>query len=321
MTFSDLIKLIKRYIKLVILVPLICIVVSITTVLLLPNTYVAKATLLTSGDVSLAAGFAQSEAAFYSQNDIFVTASTETGYRTISIEAEGKDYGGCIAAANATVLAAADDCREVTEKVSVTANEATFASSTSPSLIKTGLVAFVVGLFVAICVIIIFDIVKAPIKSGQDAEDAAELPVIGVIPNRDRGERLLANVRFLSDEIPSTIAVVPAGLTGTTLTCAELTSAFENAGFSASRVKGSAHAQGLNTIAIPGVISIIECASLDEGVGAVYIAREADLTIVCVNQWIDTRKSLESVVDELKFAKAKVKGIVYLSSRYSGRRY
>lgn len=91
--------------------------------------------------------------------------------------------------------------------------------------------ALFAGLFVAICLIVLIDILKTPIKSKSDIEAAADLPVIGTIPNRVRGERLLANIRFICDEPPSTIAVVPVGLTGSTLTCAELTSAWSTLKF------------------------------------------------------------------------------------------
>ena len=176
--------------------------------------------------------------------------------------------------------------------------------------------ALFAGLFVAICLIVLIDILKTPIKSKSDIEAAADLPVIGTIPNRDRGERLLANIRFICDEPPSTIAVVPVGLTGSTLTCAELTSALEHSKVSVSRVQGNAHAEGFNHVSLPGIVTIIECAPLSEGVGAVYIAKEADITILCATEWRDSRKALAAIVEEFRFAKIKLGGVVFLTSRY-----
>lgn len=311
MTLADLLKLIRHYVKLVIAIPLISAVIAAGTVFLLPTTYEAKATLLTNGDIALSSGFAQNEAATYSKNGIEVSSTTDTAYRTIVITAIGKDYGGCIAAANATVSAAAEDCR-----AAVMTNEATTASSASPSVPKVALMALLLGLFVSICIVVIIDIVKAPIKSQNDVELSSGLPVIGVIPNRDRGERLLANVRFLTDGDLNTIAIVPIGLSGGVLTCAELSSAFERSGTVVSRVKGSPHAEGLNQPVFPGVLSLIECAPLNEGVGAVYIAKESDITILCVSEWRDSRKALSSVVEELKFAKANLGGVVFLTAGY-----
>lgn len=84
-----------------------------------------------------------------------------------------------------------------------------------------------------------------------------------------------------------------------------------------SRVKGSPHAEGLNQPVLSGVLSLIECAPLNEGVGAVYIAKESDITILCVSEWRDSRKALSSVVEELKFAKANLVGVVFLTAGYS----
>lgn len=315
MTFSDLAKLIRHYVKLVIIVPVICIAVSVAFVLLSPPCYEAKATLLTNGDIALASGFAQSEAEKYSQNGIKVTAKSDTSSRTITITAEGRDYGGCIAASNATVSAASKDVRDTSEQTSISTNEATYAESTGPGMLKIALLALFVGLFLAVCVVVVIDLIKTPIKSKSDIETASSLPVIGTIPNRDRGERLLANVRFLSDGIPSTIAVVPVGYTGAALTCAELASAFECANIAVTRVKGSPHAQGIADVALPEIVTIVECAPIAEGMGGVYIAKDAEATILCASVWRDSRKALASIVEELHFAKAKVGGVVVLSTR------
>lgn len=319
MAITDLIKLIRHYFKIVITVPLVCVVITCAALIILPSNYKAKATLLTDGDIALAGGFAQNEAVIYSQDGITVTSKADTAYRTITITAEGNDYGGCIAAANATVLAAANDYHAANGQASISTNEATMADSTSPNIFKIFAIALVIGLFIDLCVIVIIDMVKTPIKSRRDIENTTNLPILGSIPNRDRGERLLANIRFLSDGEPSSIAIVPSGLTGASLTCAELTSAFEQAGHPVSRVTAKPHAQGVNSFEVPGVVSIIECPPLSEGMGAVYAARDADMTVVCAREWSDSRKQLLSIVDELKFAKANVGGIVFLGSRYSER--
>ena len=106
------------------------------------------------------------------------------------------------------------------------------------------------------------------------------------------------------------------GFTGGALTCAELASAIENSGIAVTRLQGSPHAQSFNPITLPNMVTIVECASLSEGMGAAYIAREADVTILCVNEWIDSRKVLVSVVEELQFAQVRPAGIVFLTQHY-----
>ena len=315
MTLSDLLKLIRHYAKIAVALPIACAIIAVVVSFLVPQTYEAKSTLLTNGDIGLAGGFAQSEAEALSQDGITVTSKTDTASRTITVTAESSNYDASIEAANKAVLAAAEDMRSVDGLISVSTNEATYAESVSPGIPAIALIALVTGIFLVICIVLVLDAMKAPIRSQKDVEELLELPVIGNIPNRDRGERLLANVRFSTDERPSTIAVVPTGLTGATLTCAELASAFEHSGTGVCRVKGSPHAESINEVALPGMVTIIECAPISEGMGAVYIAKEADLTILCVREWADSRRTLASVMGELEFAQSNVGGAVYLSAK------
>ena len=315
MTFSDLLRLLRHYLKIAIAIPIACAVITVVVTLLAPSTYEAKATLITDADIALTGGFAQSEAELFSQNGITVTSKADTAYRTITIFAEGSDYNGCISAANSAINATADEIRKVNAAFTITTNEATYAERISPGLLKLIAIALVLGVFLWICVLIVIDAIKKPIKSENDIVALFDLPIIGRIPNRDRGEKLLANIRFLSEEPLNTIAVIPAGLTGATLTCAELTSVFEHSGVAVSRTKGNPHAEGFKSAALPGILTIVECPSLSEGIGSVYIAKEADITILCVREWLDSRSALSNMIDELHLAKANIIGVVYLATK------
>ncbi len=315
MTFSDLLRLLRHYLKIAIAIPIACAVITVVVTLLAPSTYEAKATLITDADIALTGGFAQSEAELFSQNGITVTSKADTAYRTITIFAEGSDYNGCISAANSAINATADEIRKVNPAFTITTNEATYAERISPGLLKLIAIALVLGVFLSICALIVIDAIKKPIKSENDIVTLFDLPIIGRIPNRDRGEKLLANIRFLSEEPLNTIAVIPAGLTGATLTCAELTSVFEHSGVAVSRTKGNPHAEGFKSAALPGILTIVECPSLSEGIGSVYIAKEADITILCVREWLDSRSSLSNMLDELHLAKANIIGVVYLATK------
>lgn len=50
MTLADLLKLIRHYAKLVVVIPLVSGIIAAGAVFFLPPTYEAKATLLTNGD-------------------------------------------------------------------------------------------------------------------------------------------------------------------------------------------------------------------------------------------------------------------------------
>jgi hypothetical protein len=167
-------------------------------------------------------------------------------------------------------------------------------------------------------VVILIDAIKTPIKSRNDIEEASGLPVIGTIPNPDKGECLLANIRFLTEQQPSNIAVVPVGSASAMLTCAELATAYKRSGLQVSRVPGNPHAEGFRAVKVPGVVKIVECAPLSEGMGAVYIAKEADLTILCVSEWKDSREALAFTVEELNFAKANIGGVIFITEGKQG---
>lgn len=312
MTLIDFSKLLRHYLKLVIALPLACAIVAAAVVFLTPTTFRTTATLVTDADLTVMSGFAQNESVEYSQNGIVVTSGGNLANQSIVITAEGNDYGGCIAAANATVLALADDVREASSESVVDISEATSAVTVSQSPEKVILIAFLIGLFVAICLAVLFDVVKAPIKSRNDIKNASGLSVIGEIPARDRGERLLANVRFIAGDTPSTIAVIPVSGAGAAIACAELTNALIHSGVKTNKAKAGAHTQRLRTEQSAGVTTVIECPPLSEGMGAAYVARDADFAIICATEWLDSRRTLANVSNALRVAQAKLGGVVFL---------
>ena len=312
MSLCGLGKLIRHYLKLVIALPVACALVAWLVFTVMPSTYQATATLVTNADLAIASGYAQNEASRYSQNGIEVTFSAVSSTQSIVLTSEGKDYGGCIAAVNATVLAVGDDIHALDSETLVDINEATIAINISQSSIKMAMLAFFIGLFIALCIVIILDMVKSSIKSRTDIEESSGLCVLGEIPARDKGERLLANIRFVAGKTPSTIAIIPVGGSGGAITCAELTNVLAHSGVRANRVKAEAHAQGLKVDQSAGITTVIECKPLSEGMGAAYISRDAELTVLCATEWLDSRKALKNVVEELNLAKAKIGGVVFL---------
>lgn len=312
MTLLDLGKLVRHYLKLVIALPVVCILIALVINFITPSSFQATASLTTNADLSVAGGYAQNETVRYSQNGITVSSISNPATQSIGITAEGNDYGGCIAAANAAILALSDDIRAMNSDYLVDVVEATAATDTSQSLTKMIILAAFIGVFLAICIVVLLDIKKSPIKSRSDIKEASGLSVVGEIPARDYGERLLANIRFSVGRTPSTIAVVPVSGAGCTIACAELANVLSHSGVAVSRVKANAHAQGLKTNQQAGTTLVVECPPLYEGMGAAYIAREADITLLCVTEWLDSRKVLKNVTNELNKAKANLGGVVFL---------
>lgn len=315
MTILDLGMLVRHYLKLVIALPIVCALLTALIFFLTPASFQAIATLVTNADINVAGGFAQNEASEYSQNGIIVSTVVDSATQSISVTAEGNDYGGCIAAANAAVLALRDDILALNAEYLVDVKEATFASNATHNPSMMIAIAFLTGLVVAVFIVAIFDMTRTPIKSREDIERISGLPVIGEIPARDGGERLLANVRFLADGLPSTIAVLPVGGSGASIACAELKNALSRSGIKSIRAKAGAHIQGFKSELPADVVSVVECPPLLEGMGAAYVAHEASFTILCATEWLDSRKVLANVVRELTLAGAKIGGVVFLVDR------
>lgn len=312
MTLKGFCRLMHHYLKIVIALPVAFTLITLLVFFLTPPTFQAKATLVTNADLNVVGGYAQNEAVTYSQNGITVSFALNPAAQSVEIIADGADYGGCIAAANATVLALSEAVHANAADVMVSVNEATAAITTSQSPFKMVLTAILVGALLAVCIVIMLDIIKTPIKTREDVELSSDLPVLGEIPARDGGEYLLANVRFAAGKTPSTIALVPVGGSGRSIARAELVNALNRAGVKTNHSIANAHAQGLKADQPTNQTSVIECLPLSEGMGAAYIARDAAFTVICVTEWLDSRKVLANVVQELRFAKANLGGVILL---------
>lgn len=191
--------------------------------------------------------------------------------------------------------------------------EATSAVRNTPSPLRVALVAFALGLFVAICIVVLIDIAKAPIKSREDAENACELPVLGTGTSVEDGDRILANLQFACGKRPSTIAVVPIGQADSAVVISnELVNALERSSVRTRIVKGSPHARKFKVSVPEDAAVVVCCPPLAAGAGASYIANSSDATVLCVTEWTDSKRQLLATLRELELAKANIAGLAYL---------
>lgn len=187
------------------------------------------------------------------------------------------------------------------------------ATSDAPSLVRSVLIALALGLLISLCIIVFLDALRVPLKSHEDVEGASGLLVLGDVPSLDGGDRLLANLQFRCDGRPSTVAVVPVGIsTSAPAAARELASALERSDVRVKLVKGSPHAKRFQVSVPEDAAIVVSCESLEEGMGAAYIAHNADATVLCVSEWTDSRKQLTATIQELELAKANIAGIVCL---------
>lgn len=313
MTILDLVRLIQRHFKLVIALPVIFVIVAIAYSLFAQTNYTATANFITNGDLSFAQGLASNESSSYAGSGIQIKCSSQSTTKQVIVSATGSDASRCVEAANAVVKNAADQYKSSNSGVIATVTEATSAVRDSPSLLKVAATACVLGLVAALCVVILLDIVKAPIKSREDVENACKLPVLGTGTSAEDGDRILANLQFACGKRPLTIAVVPIGQDKTAITVSnELAGALERSAVRVKTVKGSPHARRFKVNVPEDAAVVVCCPSLAAGVGASYIANSSDATVLCVAEWADSKRQLLSTIRELELAKANIAGLAYL---------
>lgn len=314
MTILDLMRLIQRHLKLVIALPIIFAVVALAYSFFIQASYTATANFITNGDLAFAQGLASKEATSYAKSGVQISCSSQSSNKQVTISATGSDATQCIEAANTVANNVVSQYKSSSSSsVIAAATEATSAVRNTPSPFRVAATAFALGLFVAICIVVLIDIAKAPIKSREDAENACELPVLGTGTSVEDGDRILANLQFACGKRPSTIAVVPIGQADSAIVISnELVNALERSSVRTRIVKGSPHARKFKVSVPEDAAVVVCCPPLAAGAGASYIANSSDATVLCVTEWTDSKRQLLATMRELELAKANIAGLAYL---------
>lgn len=295
MTLLDLCKLLKKSLALVIALPVACALIAGAVVLVSPAEYSATATITASSEPAGVGAFATEEAERFSQNGTEITATTNTSTRTITLKAEGgsaeQAMGLVNKAANSAFLRAYDRYNPYTEAekvpsltMTLTVKFAESATDISPSAAKTAGIALVAGLFAAICIVVIRDMMRGGMHSARDLEEDYELQLLGRIGAGDDDalarEQLLANVRFASGEHKSVCAVAVDDGALAAQACLELARAAAQADRSVLVVDADMHgssalAAELQTGAREGLAEVL--AGKAQLADAVYSAQGMDV--------------------------------------------
>lgn len=313
MTILDLMRLIQRHLKLVIALPIIFAVVALAYSFFIQASCTATANFITNGDLAFAQGLASKEATPYAKSGVQISCSSQSSNKQVTISATGSDATQCIEAANTVANNAVSQYKSSSSSVIAIVTEATSAVRNTPSPLRVAATAFALGLFVAICIVVLIDIAKAPIKSREDAENACELPVLGTGTSVEDGDRILANLQFACGKRPSTIAVVPIGQADSAVVISnELVNVLERSSVRTRIVKGSPHARKFKVSVPEDAAVVVCCPPLAAGAGASYIANSSDATVLCVTEWTDSKRQLLATMRELELAKANIAGLAYL---------
>lgn len=216
MTLLELLQIIRKHLKLCIALPIIFVLATaVFSFVALANTYTASVSMyvlanssetqanttlstdlsasqMLTNDVSQLIqservlnqtadqlGMSESELAGY---DVEVTSSTTT--RLITIEVTGDTPNSAAAIANGlanTTNTVAQEIMDI-EAVNVIDQAAVPTSPSGPPRTMYIAVAFLAGIFVAVAIVVVMDMVNTRIRKPEEIEELLEIPVIGKIP-------------------------------------------------------------------------------------------------------------------------------------------
>ena len=214
MTLLELLTLLRKHLKLVIVLPILCAAaIAAVAWLVLPSTYTSSTSMyvltranesnnsLTNSDLSASQMLTNDVAKLIKSDriesdtadklqmknldDYKITVSSETTTRVITVSVTGKSAQTAAIVANGLAETTDSVAREVMDVKSINViDKAVEASSPSgpPRAMYTA-VAFLAGIFLAIAIVVVMDMLNTRVRGAEDVEELLGIPVIGRIPS------------------------------------------------------------------------------------------------------------------------------------------
>lgn len=212
MTLLELLQLLRKHLRLVIVLPLVCaLAMGVASFMFLPNTYTATTSMyvLVKGDSKSSSMSTDLSASQMVTNDVAqlidsdrvtkdtanalkmkslgdykISVTSQTTTRVISVSVTGEDAPSCAIIANQLakdVSAVAQEVMDV-QSVNVIDEAETPEAPSGPNRVMYTAVAFLAGLFVAIAIVVLKDMLNTRVRSAEEVEEMLGIPVIGRIP-------------------------------------------------------------------------------------------------------------------------------------------
>ena len=215
MTLLELLQLMRKHLKLVILLPIVCaLVMGVYSYAFMANTYTASTSMYvlakqTSANSDNAANYSNLNASQMLANDVStllksdrIAADTvknlhldslkgystkvtsETTSRVITLSVTGSDPDTSAAIANEMASNVSKVAQQVMDVQSVNVIDQATAPTTpsGPNRPMYIAVALLAGLFVAIAIVVVSDMLNTKVRNADEIEDLLGLPVIGRMP-------------------------------------------------------------------------------------------------------------------------------------------
>lgn len=219
MTLLELLTLLRKHLKLVIMLPIVCMVaMGLASVLMMSDTYTATTDIYvlasSEGSNSSSALSSDLSASQMLTNDVAtllqsdrvmsdaadqlglpnlrgynITVTSESTTRVITLQVTSSDAQGSANVANALADCVSNVAQEVmnVESVNVIDEAPTPEAPSGPNRMLYVVVAAMAGLFAAVAIVVLMDVIDTRVRSAEDVEELLELPVIGRIPEMKGG--------------------------------------------------------------------------------------------------------------------------------------
>ncbi len=322
MTISELWQLVKRFWVLVVAIPIVFASAYALYAFIIaptPASYTATATVVPNSQGQAVAGLAVSESSSINgiQSDAAVTVAYDATKTVVSINATGGNADKAAEWANQTALNViakaeafySDTAQKNVIPFAVEFNEATVVEDADQKKLGFVVGAFLVGLIIALCILVLINMIRRPVLSKQSVEEESGLALFENCPDGEEGKRLLANIRFsLSETANQSICLVP------------VSDHSHNESVLAA-LQEAIHAEGSDSLMVAQSLNddfcgtsnmiLIDAKSLVGDIETAYVAEKAGITLLVVRQWADSMKDLEATVSQLRRAHANLVGFVY----------
>lgn len=194
-------------------------------------------------------------------------------------------------------------------------SEAMEAERKGLSASKLALVAFFGGLVLCIAAIIVFDLIKRPIKTREDIEAYDDLPLLSWPLPAGEGEMLWVNLLAKTDELPCEVALVPLSEGGSLEIANALCTAARSHGVKAELTTNEGETAPSVSATKPEGLRVIACRPINLDASTVYCIRDAEAVVVCARLWRDGLDSLDDVLRELETSGVRPVGIALLGGK------
>lgn len=220
MTLLELFQLLKKHLQLVIVLPVACaLVMAVASFAVMRNTYTAQTSMYILASTAAAQGqttnyneltasqlLANDVAALLESDrveqdaaealgledleDYDISVASETTTRVITLSVTGPDAESAANVANEMakqVSIVAQDV-QVADSINVIDDAVAPEAPSGPNRLLYIAVAFMAGLFMAVAIVVLMDMLNTRVRSAEDAEELLGIPVVGRIPAMKGGK-------------------------------------------------------------------------------------------------------------------------------------